>query len=67
VTAVEVLIGYRRRGLSRLVLSEIARWGHRRRARSMFLDVGVDNAAAQQLYLSAGFRLHHRYDYLTPG
>jgi N-acetylglutamate synthase len=66
VTAVEVDIGYRRRGLARLVLALTARWAAQRGARSMFVQVGETNGAAVRLYESAGFTRHHRYDYLTP-
>jgi ribosomal protein S18 acetylase RimI-like enzyme len=64
VTAVEVDIGYRRRGLARLVLARTARWAAQRGARSMFVQVGETNDAAVRLYESAGFTRHHRYDYL---
>ncbi len=67
VTAVEVAPQYRRRGLGRSVLAEIARWGRLRRARSMFVQTAAGNREANRLYLSAGFTVHHRYDYLTPG
>jgi GNAT superfamily N-acetyltransferase len=66
VTAVEVDAGYRRRGLARLVLAQLAVWAAGRGARSMFVQVGETNDAAVRLYEGAGFSHHHRYDYLTP-
>ena len=36
-------------------------------ARSAYLQVGDGNDAALRLYRSAGFSVHHRYDYLSPG
>lgn len=35
-------------------------------ARRAFLQTAAANAAAHRLYLSSGFTVHHRYDYLTP-
>ena len=63
VSAVEVAPGARRQGLARAVLAALAAWGVARDARSTYLQVGVGNEAALQLYLSAGFTVHHRYDY----
>jgi N-acetylglutamate synthase len=65
VTAVEVAFDHRRRGLARLVLAALARWGAARGARSTYLQVADGNEAARALYLSAGFTVHHRYDYLA--
>jgi GNAT superfamily N-acetyltransferase len=66
VGAVDVVPAHRRRGLARVLLAEIARWAWQRGARSTFVQVAVGNAAAQRLYLTAGFAVHHRYDYLSP-
>ena len=67
VTAVEVAPDARRQGLARAVLAAIARWGASRGARSTYLQVGDGNDAGRRLYESAGFSVHHRYDYLSPG
>jgi len=67
LTAVEVADGYRRRGLARALLAAVAGWAAARRARSIYLQVSDANAGAQRLYLSAGFAVHHRYDYLQAG
>jgi N-acetylglutamate synthase len=64
---VDVARAFRRQGLARLLLADVARWAAERGAASMLLQTAVANAAAQRLYLSAGFTVHHRYDYLTPG
>jgi GNAT superfamily N-acetyltransferase len=66
VTAVEVAHDHRRRGLARAVLAALAAWGAARGARSTYLQVAEGNEAALALYLSAGFTVHHRYDYLSP-
>jgi N-acetylglutamate synthase len=66
VTAVEVAHEHRRRGLARAVLAALAGWGAARGARSTYLQVAEGNAVALALYLSAGFTVHHRYDYLSP-
>jgi GNAT superfamily N-acetyltransferase len=67
VTAVEVAPDARRQGLARAVLAALARWADARGARSTYLQVADGNEAARQLYLSAGFAVHHRYDYLEAG
>jgi GNAT superfamily N-acetyltransferase len=67
ITAVEVVPTHRRRGLARLLCAALAGWSWERGARSVFVQVGVDNEAALALYLGCGFQRHHRYDYLTPG
>jgi len=64
VTAVDVTPTYRGRGLARVLLAAIARWGWQRGALSTYLQTAESNAVAQRLYLSAGFVPHHRYDYL---
>jgi N-acetylglutamate synthase len=66
VTAVEVAHEHRRQGVARAVLAALAGWGAARGARSTYLQVAESNGAALALYLSAGFTVHHRYDYLSP-
>jgi GNAT superfamily N-acetyltransferase len=67
VTAVEVAHEHRRRGLARAVLAALASWGAARGARSTYLQVAEGSEAPLRLYVSAGFTVHHRYDYLSPG
>lgn len=68
VTAVEVVPEHRRRGLARALLAAVAGWARQRGAASVYLQTAESNLPAQQLYLSAGFVPHHRYDYLVaPG
>lgn len=67
VAAVEVTPPYRRRGLARVLLAAIARWGVAAGADRAYLQVGDANAAALALYAAAGFAVHHRYDYLRAG
>jgi GNAT superfamily N-acetyltransferase len=66
LTAMEVDPEYRRQGLAGAVIAKVAEWGWQNGARSMQLQVGEGNEAAQRLYRSAGFELHHTYAYLTP-
>ena len=47
----------RRRGLARLLLQESLLDARRRGAAAVYLEVRASNRAAQDLYLSAGFRL----------
>ncbi len=66
LTAVEVAPAHRRQGLARAMLGAACEWAWRQGCASAFIQVGESNAAAQRLYLSAGFEHHHRYEYLTP-
>jgi ribosomal protein S18 acetylase RimI-like enzyme len=66
ITAVEVDQAYRRRGIATRLVAAAAHWAAERGLERCFLQVGVDNLAAQQTYLKAGFALHHRYDYVAP-
>jgi GNAT superfamily N-acetyltransferase len=66
LTAMEVDPNYRRRGLALAVVARIAEWGWQQGARSIFLQTADTNVAAQQLYRTAGFETHHRYDYFSP-
>ena len=45
----------RRQGVARALLAAAMTAGRERDARTMFLEVAVDNAAAQTLYRQAGF------------
>ncbi len=63
VTAVEVDPSARRRGLASLLLVELARWAHEQGALAAYLQVAVENTAAQATYASLGFVEHHRYHY----
>jgi ribosomal protein S18 acetylase RimI-like enzyme len=68
ITAVEVAPEHRRRGLARLVMSELTRWGIERGARRCYLQVDEANHPALALYASLGFIEHHRYHYrVEPG
>ncbi len=66
LTAMEVAPIHRRQGLARHVIAAIAGWGWDQGARSIYLQVASSNAPAIGLYRSAGFEVHHSYDYLTP-
>jgi N-acetylglutamate synthase len=66
LAAVEVDPAWRRLGLARLLLARVAQWAAAAGVRSIFVQVGELNDAALALYESAGFTVHHRYDYLTP-
>lgn len=48
--------GERRRGLGRRLLKAVVERVHDKGARTLFLEVGVDNPAARALYESEGFR-----------
>ena len=55
----------RRTGLGSAVLRSLLDWGAERGATTTYLQVVVANTAAQQLYESYGYEVHHRYDYLV--
>jgi len=61
VAAVEVLPGYRRRGLARRLTAGLLGWGAARGAHRCYVQVESANAAALTLYASLGFTRHHRY------
>ena len=50
-----VIPGFRRRGVARATMEELARQALRRGAREIFLEVGVDNPSALHLYRILGF------------
>ena len=55
----------RRQGLAREVLAEAFDWAASLGATTAHLQVGETNAAALQLYATAGFSTHHSYRYLA--
>jgi GNAT superfamily N-acetyltransferase len=63
---VEVDQAYRRRRIATRLVAAAAHWAAERGLERSVVQVGVDNLAAQQTYLKAGFTLHHRYDYVVP-
>jgi len=48
-------------------MSVAVQWAVRCSASKIFLQVGTHNEGAIALYRGLGFRLHHRYDYWSPG
>lgn len=54
---------HRRKGLARAVLGALVAWGAGLGARSLYLQVEADNAAAIKLYESAGFLAAYGYHY----
>jgi ribosomal protein S18 acetylase RimI-like enzyme len=64
VTAVEVEPDQRRRGLATHLLRGILRYGVDRGAHSAYLQVDLENTAAQRLYEGVGFTVHHTYRYV---
>ena len=66
LTAMEVDPNWRGLGLATLLLARVAQWAAAAGVRSIFTQVSELNDAALGLYESAGFTVHHRYDYLTP-
>lgn len=55
ILTVGVVPSARRQGLARRMLADLYAEAIRRGARELFLEVRVDNEAAQQLYLAEGF------------
>jgi GNAT superfamily N-acetyltransferase len=55
----------RRSGLGSAVLRSVLDWGAERGATTTYLQVVAANTAAQQLYESHGYDVHHRYGYLV--
>jgi GNAT superfamily N-acetyltransferase len=63
ITAVEVAEPWRRQGLGRRVIVELARYAARYDVRHVYLQVAEDNAPARALYAQLGFTTHHSYLY----
>jgi N-acetylglutamate synthase len=63
ITAVEVSPQRRRQGLGTLITRAACAQAARRGAQRVFLQVEVDNAAAQAMYQRCGFTYSHRYHY----
>jgi GNAT superfamily N-acetyltransferase len=63
VTAIEVAVEHRRRGLATRLMRGLLDWAVELGARHIYLQVAEDNTAALELYRKLGFRLHHRYHY----
>lgn len=57
---------HRRRGLAGELLAELLDWGAAQGARTVWLHVETDNAAALALYEGLGFTRHHTCAYLAP-
>jgi len=57
---------YRRGGLARGLLVELAAWGVRLGAVRCALQVAEQNVGAWKLYTSLGCSVHHRYQYWVP-
>jgi ribosomal protein S18 acetylase RimI-like enzyme len=64
ITAMEVALAYRRRGLARHLLRHAAAWAADRGAGQAYLQVDPDNVEALALYGALGFVEHHRYVYV---
>lgn len=65
ITAVEVTEAWRRRGLGRQVIGELADYAARHAVRHVYLQVAAENAPARRLYEQLGFTTHHSYVYRT--
>jgi GNAT superfamily N-acetyltransferase len=63
LTAVEVNPGCRRQGLGAAITAAACEQAARCGLTRVFLQVEVDNNAAQALYRGLGFRYSHRYHY----
>ena len=53
----------RRRGVARRVTAALLAWGAAEGARTAYLQVAEENAAARALYAGLGFRPAYRYVY----
>lgn len=63
ITAVEVAEPWRRQGLGRQVIGELADYAARQAVRHVYLQVAAENTPARRLYEQLGFRTHHSYVY----
>lgn len=63
ITAVEVAEPWRRQGLGRRVMAELATYAARQGVRQVYLQVAEGNTPARSLYDRLGFETHHTYAY----
>ncbi len=63
VHALEVLSGFRRRGLGKLMMQGAANWACKNNAKTLLLAVTEANMAANRLYSSMGMTVVERYHY----
>jgi N-acetylglutamate synthase len=63
LTAIEVHLGHRRRGLGGTITGALAAAAAARGAAGLYLQVGNDNTPARALYRGLGFADHHGYHY----
>jgi GNAT superfamily N-acetyltransferase len=63
VTAVDVEVRDRRRGLATHIMRALFEYSYARGVRHVYLQVAEENDAARALYGGLGFSLHHRYHY----
>ena len=64
ISAVQVADPHRRAGHGRAVCEALHAWGVRRGAQRVYVQVLDDNIAAQELYASLGYGLHHHLRYV---
>ncbi len=64
ISSVRVDPARRRQGHARRLCAALLAWGAARGARRAYAEVLADDAAANALYTSMGFRLHHRRHYV---
>jgi N-acetylglutamate synthase len=64
LTAIQVDASCQRQGLGRAITTGLAAAAAQAGARDIFLQVGVANEPARQLYFRCGFRDSHKYTYM---
>ncbi len=67
IAAVRVAPEFRRQGHARRVCAALLAWGAEQGAARAYVQVLSDNGAANSLYASLGFHLHHRHRYVEAG
>ena len=68
ILTVAVLPDFRRQGIAREFMRQIAQWSKERGASAMMLEVEQSNSAAIELYTSLGYmKISVRMDYYGPG
>jgi len=64
ILTLAVMPDFRRQGVGKAVVAAMAQWARERKAIAVFLEVKQGNAAAQDLYEKAGFKvISRRKDY----
>jgi ribosomal-protein-alanine N-acetyltransferase len=62
IVTIDVVAGWRRRGVGRALMDAVERWGEDEGLRVIYLETAVSNEVAQTFYLARGYERRERVD-----